>query len=332
MPTKTWERRINTTGGWLGKAAMAVALISCSIVAIATIWGWIFDDPIDVRGPARKELNRAEFVGNWAKHCVEKALTATKPAAATGASAQAQDSVNPMQDCWTSDDGQPLPTNPGAVITSPGVAAVTLEDELGYAQQWSVIISVLERPYASAPAAERCYRLPVLYSSYGLRATMRPGKADCGGAGADLPLGYPTTLAPASPVFVALTGFFESYLTNAGGLDRYITTDSGLVATPDYRSKRDGGPEPRIIKLRSTRTVPDADQPTPADGTKVRVLATVDSVTRQYSPRREDYALTLTVVSGRWMVSGIDYAPQLASNPELTPVIPTPTAQAPTGR
>lgn len=112
MPTKTWERRINTTGGWLGKAAMAVALISCSIVAIATIWGWIFDDPIDVRGPARKELNRAEFVGNWAKHCVEKALTATKPAAATGASAQAQDSVNPMQDCWTSDDGQPLPTNP----------------------------------------------------------------------------------------------------------------------------------------------------------------------------------------------------------------------------
>jgi hypothetical protein len=331
MPTKTWERRINTTGGWLGKAAIAVALISCSIVAIATIWGWIFDDPIDVRGPARKELNRTEFVGNWAKHCVEKALTATKPAAA-GAGTSTQDARNPMQDCWTSDDGQPLPTNPGAVITSPGVAAVTLQDDLGYAQQWSVIISVLERPYAAAPAAEKCYRLPVLYSTYGLRATMRPGKADCGGAGADIPLGYLTTLANTSPVFVTLTGFFDSYLTNAGGLDRYITTDSGLVATPDYRSKHDGGPEPRIVKLRSTRTVPDADQPTPADGTKLRVLATVDSVTRQYSPRREDYALTLTVVSGRWMVAGIDYAPQLASNAELTPVIPTPTAQTPAGR
>lgn len=330
MPTKTWERRINTTGGWLGKAALAVALISCSIVAIATIWGWIFDDPIDVAGPARKQVSRTEYIGNWAKHCVEKALTATKPATATGSATQ--DTRNPMQDCWTSDDGQPLPTNPGAVIASPGVAAVTLEDDLGYAQQWSVVISVLERPYTSAPATEKCYRLPVLYSSYGLRATMRPGKADCGGAGADVPLGYPTTLANTSPVFVTLTGFFESYLTNAGGLDRYITTDAGLAATPDYRSKRDGGPEPRIIKLRSTRTVPDADKPTPADGTTVRVLATVDSVTRQYSPRREDYALTLKVVSGRWMVAGIDYAPQLASNPELTPVIPTPTAQTPAGR
>ncbi|MBN3459477.1 conjugal transfer protein [Mycobacterium sp. DSM 3803] len=312
------------------KAAFVVALFSCSIVAIATIWGWIFDEPIDVRGPARKEVNRAEFVGNWAKLCVEKALTATQPASA---SMQAdQSSTNAMQDCWTSDDGQPLPTKPGAVITSPGVAAVTLEDDLGNAQQWSVIVSVLERPYASAPAAEKCYRIPILYSSYGLRATMRPGKTDCSGAGADIPLAYQTTLSPSSPVFVALTGFFESYLTNAGGLDRYITTNSGLVAVPDYRSKREGGPEPRIVKLRSTRSVPDAGQPMPADGTKLRVLATVDSVTHQYSPRREDYALTLTVVSGRWMVAGIDYAPQLASNTELTPVVPTPTAQTPAGR
>ncbi|CQD25053.1 hypothetical protein BN970_06851 [Mycolicibacterium conceptionense] len=177
-----------------------------------------------------------------------------------------------------------------------------------------------ERPYVAAPAAEKCYRIPVLYSSYGLQATSRPGKADCAGSGATLPLGYPTTLSNRSPVFHTLTGFFESYLTNAGGLDRYITEKSGLVAVPDYRSARDGGPAPRIVRLQSTRAVPDDAMP--ADGTTIHVFATVDSVTRQFSPRREDYALSLTVISGRWMVAGIDYAPQLASQAELTPVVP----------
>ncbi|MCA2243428.1 MULTISPECIES: conjugal transfer protein [Mycobacteriaceae] len=312
MPTKTWQRRIDTTGGWIGRAFFIAAVASCSIVALSTIWGWIFDHPIDVHGPARKEVNRTELVGNFARQCVEKALTVTNTQRAS------------LQSCWANQDQQqPLPTNPGAVISSPGVAAVTLEDDLGYAQQWSVIVSVSERPYAAAPAAEKCYRIPVLYSSYGLQATSRPGKADCAGAGATLPLGYPTTLSNRSPVFHTLTGFFESYLTNTGGLDRYITEKSGLVAVPDYRSARDGGPAPRIVKLQSTRAVPDDAMP--ADGTTIHVFATVDSVTRQFSPRREDYALSLTVISGRWMVAGIDYAPQLASQAELTPVVPAPT-------
>lgn len=316
MPTKTWKRRIDTTGGWIGLAFLVATVASCAIVAIATIWGWIFDKPIDINDPARKQINRTELVGNFARQCVEKALTVTDTQRAS------------LQACWANQDQQqPLPSNPGAVISSPGVAAVTLEDDLGNAQQWSVIISVSERPYASAPAAEKCYRIPVLYSSYGLQAMSRPGKADCAGAGATLPLGYATTLSNRSPVFQTLTGFFESYLTNAGGLDRYITENSGLVAVPDYRSARDGGPAPRIVKLQSTRAVPDDAMP--ADGTTIHVFATVDSVTRQFSPRREDYALSLTVISGRWMVAGIDYAPQLATDAELTPVVPAPTTGKP---
>lgn len=316
MPTKTWQRRIDTTGGWIGRAFFFVAVASCSIVAISTIWGWIFDKPIDIHGPARKEVNRTELVGNFARQCVEKALTATADQRAS------------LHSCWANQDQQqPLPTNPGAVVSSPGVAAVTLEDDLGNAQQWSVIVSVSERPYTAAPASEKCYRIPVLYSSYGLQAMSRPGKADCAGAGATLPLGYSTTLSNRSPVFQTLTGFFESYLTNAGGLDRYITEKSGLVAVPDYRSARDGGPAPRIAKLQSTRAVPDDAMP--ADGTTIHVFATVDSVTRQYSPRREDYALSLTVINGRWMVAGIDYAPQLATNAELTPVVPAPITGKP---
>lgn len=316
MPTKTWQRRIDTTGGWIIVAFLVVAVASCSIVAISTIWGWIFSKPTDIDGPARKQINRTELVGNFARQCVEKALTVTDTQRSS------------LQTCWANQDQQqPLPTNPGAVISSPGVAAVTLEDDLGYAQQWSAVISVSERPYVAAPATEQCYRISVLYSSYGLQATSRPGKADCAGAGATLPLGYPTALSPKSPVFQTLTGFFESYLTNAGGLDRYVTEESGLVAVPDYRSSRDGGPAPRIVKLQSTRAVPDNAMP--ADGTIIHVFAAVDSVTRQYSPRREDYALRLTVISGRWMVAGIDYAPELATGAELTPVVPAPTKGQP---
>lgn len=313
MPTKTWERRIDTTSGWIGRAFFFVAVASCSIVALSTIWGWIVNDPIDVDNPARKQINRTELVGNFARQCVEKALTVTADQRAS------------LQTCWANQDQQqPLPKNPGAIISSPGVAAVTLEDDLGYAQQWSVIVSVSERPYLAAPATEQCYRIPVLYSSYGLQATSRLGKSDCAGAGATLPLGYSATLSPKSPVFHTLTGFFDSYLTNSGGLDRYITDKSGLVAVPDYLSDSDAkGRGPRIHKLQSTRAVPDDAMP--AGGTTIHVFATVDSVTRQYSPRREDYALSLTVVNGRWMVAGIDYAPQLATGAELTPVVPTPT-------
>ena len=46
-------------------------------MAIATIWGWIVDDPIDVAGPARSAVNRTALVGSYAQDCVTRWLTAT---------------------------------------------------------------------------------------------------------------------------------------------------------------------------------------------------------------------------------------------------------------
>ena len=34
------------------------------------------------------------------------------------------------------------------------------------------------------------------------------------------------------------------------------------------------------------------------------------------------YPMTLTVTSGRWSVAGLDLAPQIAPDAELTPVLP----------
>src|SRR6185369_11824060 len=106
MPiTNTWQRRLTGTHSWLRRAGLIVGLTSCSIVAIATIWGWIFNQPIDVSGPARTAVNRT-------------------------------------------------------------------------AQQWSVVISVSERPYRSAAPDATFQRLPVLYSRYGVRSTALPARVD----------------------------------------------------------------------------------------------------------------------------------------------------------
>ena len=73
MPiTNTWQRRLDGTQTWLRRAGLIVGLTSCSIVAIATIWGWIFSTPIDVSGPARTAVNRTALVGSYAQDCVTR--------------------------------------------------------------------------------------------------------------------------------------------------------------------------------------------------------------------------------------------------------------------
>ena len=64
----------------------------------------------------------------------------------------------------------------------------------------------------------------------------------------------------------------------------------------------------------------------PADGTTLHVLATVSAVTAQFAPVQLDYPIALKVTSGRWSVTSLDYAPLLAADAELTPVIPTAAA------
>ena len=308
MPmTDTWRHRLTHTGGLARRAGMIVALTSCTIVAISTIWGWITSDPIDVSGPARSAVNRTALVGSYAQDCVTRWLTATQAHQQT------------LRDCWSLRDPMRLPTTPAAVIASPAVSAVTLVADTGTTQQWSVVVSVSERPYESATPHTSFYRLPVVYSTYGVRASALPARINGPGPGADAPLGYPVTLAATSPAFSTVTGFLTSYLTAAGGLERYVTTDSGLLPAADYRSAQ-------LAKLLASRAVPDHG--VPPEGTTLHVLATVSAVTPQFAPRHEDYPISLIVSSGRWTVSALDYAPLLAPDAELTPIIPTPAAGA----
>jgi hypothetical protein len=305
MLTNTWRKRLDGTSNLFRRAALAVGLTSCSVVAIATIWGWIFNDPIDIAGPARSAVNRTALIGSYAQDCVARWLTAT---------ASHQQSLH---DCWSLRDQMRLPTTPAVIVSSPAVSAVTLVADTGTAQQWSVVVTVTERPFEAATPHTAYYRLPVVYSNYGVRASALPARVNGPGAGADAALGYPTALPDTSPTFATVSGFITSFLTGAGGLERYVTTDSGLLPATDYRSAQ-------VTKLVANHTAPD--QGVPADGTTLHVLATVNAVTSQFAPLQLDYPIALTVTSGRWSVSGLDYAPLLAQGAELTPVIPTATA------
>ena len=299
--TQTWLKRLTTSGGLARRAAMITALTSCTIVAISTIWGWAFGTPVDVSTPARTVVNRAMLVGGFAQDCVVRLLTAT------------QSQQRSLTGCWPSTDQMRLPTTPATVVDTPGIAAVTLQDDAGGAQQWSVVVSVSQRPFASASPHRACYRLPVLYSRYGLRATLRPALVNCPGPGADVPLAYPTTVPDSSILFSTVNGFICSYLTAQGRLERYVTPKSGLVPAAGYRSAT-------VVKLLSSTAVPDHD--IPAENSRVHVVATVDILTSQFAPLRLDYPMTLTVTSGRWSVADLDLAPQIAPGAELTPVMP----------
>ncbi|MDO3014641.1 hypothetical protein P5V34_11650 [Mycobacteroides abscessus subsp. abscessus] len=322
MLTKTWQRRIDTTGSRVRTGAFVVALIVCTVVALNTIWGWLFDDPIDVAGPARTAVNRTDLVGSFAQGCVTKLLTVTtkRRDTDTGGGNDDKEALQSLSDCWTLQGTIPLPTNQSTVVDNPRVAATTLESDTGSLQLWSVVVAVDERAYRGAPAHTKFYRLPVTYTKYGLHSPTLPGDADGPGNGADVPMTYRAKLTPTNPGYAVVAGFVTSYLTNSGGIERFASPTAAIIPVGGYRSVT-------VTDVSADKAIPDAKDPVPADGSKAHVLVRVSAVTNGYAVTPRDFPLTLTVVGGRWWVSAMDYAPQIDTSTDITPVIQPPAAQ-----
>ena len=319
--TNTWHRRLSSSGGLLRGTAAIIAFTACTIVALNTIWSWITDTPIDLVGPSRAVVNRTDYVGGYAKTCIRLLLTAT----------DSQRSA--LFGCWSPADVQTLPTTAPVIVDATEIAKIAPIASIGGGEQWQVVVRVSQRPYASAAPQTTLRQITVLFSSYGLRATGLPATLNDGGLGASLPLAYPTTLPVGkpdssgstqptnNPVTDTVAGFLHSYLTSAGGLERYTTSESDLVPVATCRSAQ--------LTALLASVAAAAEQTVPADGTKVRVWATVSEITNQYSPRTEQYPLTLVVRGGRWSVTAIDSGPLLDGNADLTPVAPAPTQPQP---
>jgi hypothetical protein len=319
--TNTWQRRLSNSAALLRTTATLIGLAACSVVALNTIWGWITSTPIDVIGPSRAVVNRTDYIGGYAKTCVRLLLTTIETQRAA------------LADCWSPADLHTLPTTPPVIVDSTEVAKIAPVSTFADAEQWQVVVRVSQRAYTSATPQITLHQINVLFSTYGLRATGLTATVNDGGAGASLPLAYPAVLpvgapdakggnhATNNPVSETVSGFLTSYLTAAGGLERYVVTGSGLTPVATCRSAQ-------LIAL-AAATSAAFEHTTPAEGATVRVLATVNEITTGYAPRTEQYPLTLTVIGGRWSITGIDAGPLLDGNAELTPVAPPPVHAAP---
>ncbi|HUO37834.1 MAG TPA: hypothetical protein VMU34_08335, partial [Mycobacterium sp.] len=207
-----------------------------------------------------------------------------------------------------------LPPTPAVVIGAPTVVSAEYEGLAGKdndTEVWSVVVGVTQRPWDSAPSTRALYRVPVLWSRFGPRAASWPARIGGAGPGADLAMAYPATLGPSDGVFTVVSGFVTAYLTSAGAVDRYVTTDSLITGLGDaYQSAT-------VTLLRAAQ--PPAAKP--AEGQTVRVLAQVDAVTAQFAHVYLTYPLTLRGVGGNWSVAAVDSAPAMSHDDDPAPVV-----------
>jgi len=300
---KTWQRRLSASGSATAKLGRYLVVGLASLAGLGMVWHFLFGTPTDVVSPARTVVNKSSVVSSLAQDFVSVWLTATSA-----------DTASLAQFVSVPNDDIKLPPTPAVVITAPTVVAVTYEGTAGKdgaAELYSVVVGVTERPYESASPTRALYRVPVLWSKYGPRAVSLPARVGGPGPGADLPVAYPTTLGPSDPVFTVVAGFVTAYLTPAGGVDRYVTSDSLLTGLGDaYQSAT-------VTKVAAT----DTPAAKPVDGQTIRVLANVEAVTSQYAPVQLVYPLTLRGVGGQWSVAAVDRVPVMSDSDNLVPVV-----------
>jgi pyruvate/2-oxoglutarate dehydrogenase complex dihydrolipoamide acyltransferase (E2) component len=146
----------------------------------------------------------------------------------------------------------------------------------------------------------RYYAVPVSSDSTGSSFTVTgaPGVV-AGPARAEVPTSSYGVLVPEGDLSLAVGQFLAAYLTGAGEVDRYLAPGVKLTAV-----------SPAPYTAVAVQQVSAAEQAAaaaqvPADGTTVRVLASVEA--RDTAGRWPlGYELTLKARSGRWEVAAME--------------------------
>jgi hypothetical protein len=195
-----------------------------------------------------------------------------------------------------------------AVIDTPEVWSVVPAGTAGEANLFSVIVTVEQRSYASAPPTTVYYRVPMSIWHYQPRPMDMPTPISDPGPGADITLGYDHALSPTSPVYGVVAGFITTYLTGTTGLDRYVVADSWIKPVGGYQSA--------VIRTADT----DIEVPEqPAQGTQMHVRVTVSAQTSQFATLPFTFPLTVENSGGTWMIADIELNPQVATDSDTKP-------------
>ncbi|MCA4761170.1 conjugal transfer protein [Mycobacterium sp. SMC-2] len=303
--SNVWRHRLTVMGHRARQIAIVVLVASSAINGIALLWRAFFPpDPPPVAAVAREVINQIDPVKAFAENCVKGILGGT----ASGA--------ENLTRCFPDGRKYELPTTSSMTVSNPTAWASKRQPSSNDVAVYSVIVQVDEQPYPSAPPATAFYQLPVaVYREKGIQALDRISRVDGPPPGAYVPLGYSVTIPTNSPLFSMLSGFAAAFLTTSGGLERFITTDSGITAVGCYAS----------ATLRTAQT--DTNPPdAAADNAELAAHIDVSARRPDYTLMSLSYSLTLRSVGGTWFVAQIDAIPVLA-NTTPTPV-PTTSAAA----
>ncbi|SHH34212.1 conjugal transfer protein [Streptomyces sp. 3214.6] len=186
-----------------------------------------------------------------------------------------------------------LPDPAADVQSAPGSVTAVRSAQRG-ASAWSVTVAA---QYANGLV--RYYAVPVASDSTGSSFTVTgaPGVV-AGPARAEVPKSSYAVSVPEGDLSSAVGQFLGAYLTGAGEVDRYLAPGVHLTAV---------SPAPyTAVAVQEVSAVEEAAaaEKVPADGTKVRVLASVEA--RDATGRWPlAYELTLKARSGRWEVAAL---------------------------
>jgi len=257
-----------------GPIALAVAIASTPTTVVAASAA----KPTAVRTvPATDPGGYAQlFVGAWLRSRADDPTTAQ----ARLAQSMAPDVELPDPAA----DAQSAPASVTAVRSAQRTGGV-----------WSVTVAA---QYANGSV--RYYTVPVTAdaSASSFAVTGAPGMVT-GPTRADVPKSAYGVSVPDGGLSSAVGEFLAAYLTGAGEVNRYLTPGVNLTAV--FPTPYTAVAVQRISAIEETAA---ADQ-VPADGTKVRVLASVEA--RDATGRWPlAYELTLKARSGRWDIAALE--------------------------
>ena len=297
--TNTWRKRLTTTGQGSAKVIVTV-LVVCSVISGAsTVWRWMFpSDATPVAVTARSVGNQTALVESYAIDCVTVLLTASSSRAAEVAR------------CFPNSTDMTLPTTSPLIVSAQAATATFVGQSAPGVETYGVIVSVTEQSYTNAPPVRSYYQLPVsVYEGSAPRAMAKPARRDPPPPGVDVQLDYPVTITNDAALAQLISGFVTCYLTEAPGIERFITVDSGLGPLRAYSTAT-------VSSIRSQQPVPEA----PAENTELRVWVTVSARAADYTTVPLEYPLTLRSTGGAWSVAGIDAVPAIDTEAPPVPV------------
>jgi hypothetical protein len=304
--SRIWQTRINHGRGLVRRIGVALLAFGALIGFAAGVKVFLVahhPDDTDVTAIAYRVDNQRDAVGKRAAKFVAAVLTTPE---SRRAAVLQRFMTLPKSD--TVAQKAPAADPAPAVIDTPEVWSVIPAGTAGEANLYSVIVTVEQRPYASAPPTTAYYRVPMSIWRYQPRPMDMPAPMSDPGAGADITLSYDHALSPTSPVYAVVAGFINTYLTSTSGLDRYVMADSWITPIGGYQSAA-------IRTAAADSEVPDQ----PAAGTQIHVRVTANAQTSQFATVPFTFPLTVENSGGTWMIAHIDLTPKVATYSDSKP-------------